>query len=440
MANTPSASWIPILTSSNGVSAAWAGIEAVTQAILDGDYGPRASQGEDDALLYAYLAAARADESWAVRATDRLNATIDETASAERSLSLYRGLCGLGWTVEHVSHLLDAAFPAPSDGDLESSGEESGEDVDLNADVDAAILRQLTQVPLGTWVDHYNYDLISGLVGYGTYFLERWPTDTAKAGIDLVIEHLAAVAERTDRGITWHTPPELLPDWQRRSYPGGYYNLGVAHGMPGVIHFLSEATSAGVAHEAAAPLLDGAIEWLMSQRRPAGSHSWYSAWLGDGQSTDSRFAWCYGDLGILSVLFQVARRRQREDVRQFARDLLDHSLDRPPEDYGVVDAPLCHGAAGVAHIFNRIYQSEDDPRCRAAALGWFDRALAMRQAVGGAGGFLASTRPDPGGPTVWEASPAFLDGAIGVALALLAATTAIEPNWDRLLLVSGRRA
>ena len=47
------------------------------------------------------------------------------------------------------------------------------------------------------------------------------------------------------------------------------------------------------------------------------------------------------------------------------------------------------------------------------------------------------TRPDPDGPTIWEPSPDFLDGAIGVALALLAALAPVEPLWDRLLLLSG---
>jgi lantibiotic biosynthesis protein len=434
--NTRSTGWVPILTSSSGATAAWAGIDAVVQAIVAGDYELPKGRGDADALLFAYLAAARSDESLAVRATDRLNATIAQAPS--HWLGLYGGLCGLAWTVEHVSHLLDAAFPTEVDGDVESAGsdDETQDDGDLNAEVDAEVLRRLQQVPVGAWLDHY--DLISGLVGYGTYLLERWPAETAKAGVELVIQHLEAIAERTDGGITWHTRPDLLPEWQRQGCPGGYYNLGVAHGMPGVIHFLSEAMAAGVEHKGAGPLLDGAVDWLMAQRRPAGSASWFSGWLAPGHATDSRGAWCYGDIGILSVLFQVARRRRRDDVRRFANDLLDHCLARAPEDYGVVDAPLCHGATGAAHVFNRLYQVEGDPRCRDAALAWFDRALAMRQPTSAVGGFLASTRPDLAGPIVWEASPAFLDGAIGVALALLSAVTATEPSWDRLLLLSGR--
>jgi hypothetical protein len=436
--HTKSTVWAPLITSASVVSDAWVAIEGVAHASVHDDYDQRRRRDEDHALFYAYLAAARCDESWAVRATERLNATIDRAASEHPRLALYAGLCGLGWTVEHVPRLLDAAFPSTPEDDGESAGDHE-EDVDLNADIDAAVVRELRQVTPGTWLRYSDYDLISGLVGYGTYFLERWPLETAKAGVRLVIDHLAAIAERTDRGVTWHTPPELLPDWQRLQCPAGYYNLGVAHGMPGVIHFLSEAAAAGVEHDDVDHLLNGAVDWLVAQRRPAGSGSWFSGWLASGQSRESRLTWCYGDLGILSVLFQVARRTHREDLRRVASDLLDHCLVRPLEDCGIQDAELCHGAAGVAHIFNRLYQAEGDLRCRDAALAWFDRALAMRQpTTSAAGGFLAATRPDPTGPTIWEPSAAFLDGAIGVALALLSAVTPIEPSWDRLMLISGR--
>jgi lantibiotic biosynthesis protein len=138
------------------------------------------------------------------------------------------------------------------------------------------------------------------------------------------------------------------------------------------------------------------------------------------------------------VLLHVSRRTGREDWFQIARELLDHCLAWPENASGVRDAPLCHGATGVAHIFNRVYQAEGDAECREAAVRWFDRALAMRQPDAWIGGFFAMTWRDPTGPFVPEATPAFLDGAIGVALSLLAALTDVEPAWDRLLLLSGR--
>jgi hypothetical protein len=284
--------------------------------------------------------------------------------------------------------------------------------------------------------------LISGLVGFGTYFIERLPRKSAIEGVRAVFEQLELRSDRVDGGVTWHSEPELLPDWQKEQCPNGYFNLGVAHGIPGIVHFLSELWATGlVDKERVYRLLDGAIHWLIAQQRPAGSVSRFSSWIVPGKgSTDSRMAWCYGDLGILPVLFQVSDRTGRADWRTAGEELLDHCLAWPADLARICDAPLCHGAAGVAHIFNRIYQATGDRRCLEAALQWYKRTLAFRRPGTGVGGFSSITRPDPSGPPIWEANPSFLDGAMGVALALLAAVTPVEPGWDRLLLLSGKLA
>jgi hypothetical protein len=49
------------------------------------------------------------------------------------------------------------------------------------------------------------------------------------------------------------------------------------------------------------------------------------------------------------------------------------------------------------------------------------------------GGF-ESWFPDEAGSGTWIADPGFLTGSVGIALALLAATTPIEPAWDNVLL------
>jgi hypothetical protein len=104
---------------------------------------------------------------------------------------------------------------------------------------------------------------------------------------------------------------------------------------------------------------------------------------------------------------------------------------------GVVDAGLCHGAAGDAHLFNRLYQATGDPAFAEAARHWYERALDLRRPDEGFAGF-PSWGPDRDRKMTWIADAGFLTGAAGVGLAMLAATTPIEPQWDRLLLVSAR--
>lgn len=345
------------------------------------------------------------------------------------------GASGLGWTVQHLSQLFDqSSFSGEDQLNMDIDTEEAAEE-DSTADIDAAVLRRL-----GRFNPDTSFDLISGLVEFGVYFLERLPGKTAIEGIEAVFTRFEKLAERTPAGITWHSGPALLPEWQRAFCPNGYYNLGVAHGIPGIIHFLSEVTSLAIIDKKRSyGLLEGAVDWLIAQQHAPGYRSTFTAWMVPGEEpAESRLAWCYGDIGILSVLLQVARCAERDDWHKFASMLLDRCLAWDANESRVVDAPLCHGAAGVAHIFNRIYHNENDQRCRNAALAWLERTLAMRQPGTGVGGFSALTRSDRDAPIVWDPSPSFLDGAIGVALALLATITSTDPSWDRMLLLSGR--
>ena len=99
------------------------------------------------------------------------------------------------------------------------------------------------------------------------------------------------------------------------------------------------------------------------------------------------------------------------------------------------DAGLCHGAAGLAHLFNRMHQATGDLQLADAARDWFRRTLAMRHPGRGIGGF-ESWRPDKARSGTWTPDPDFLTGSVGIALALLAATAQVEPTWDAVLLAS----
>ena len=125
-----------------------------------------------------------------------------------------------------------------------------------------------------------------------------------------------------------------------------------------------------------------------------------------------------------------------------ALDIALRAAQRPPEESGVVDAGLCHGAAGLGHIFNKLFQATGKRRFREAAQSWFESALDMRRVGQGIAGFSAFMRDDDG-KECWIGRLGILTGVTGIALALLAATTEIDPQWDRMLLLSialGRRS
>jgi class I lanthipeptide synthase len=362
-------------------------------------------------LLFSYLAEASADDAWADDAMAYLDPSMEALATLPMPPGLYGGFAGVAWTIEHLR------------GWLFESQEEEGDGPVLDALV--ALLDR------GDWPGEY--DLIDGLVGFGVYALEALPRPAARRCLELVVEHLERLAEERSPGVAWYTPPERMPAHHRALAPAGYYNLGVAHGTPGAIGLLAEIHGAGIARDRALPLLDRAVAWLLAQPWDSGGWHCFPHYVYGGVAPHvSRLAWCYGDPGIAAVLLLAARRAGRADWEREAVEIALRAARRPPETASVQDVGLCHGAAGLGHLFNRLYQATGEEELATAARFWFRRTLEMRRPGEGVAGFCAWETPKGG----WTSRRGFLTGAAGTALALLGAVSAVEPEWDRLLLTA----
>jgi lantibiotic modifying enzyme len=347
------------------------------------------------ALFHAYLARALPELEADGHAARFLEHAMDQVAAVPMPPGLYEGLTGVAWTVAHLQEQTAAA-----------------DEEDPLADVDALLLEHIDHAP-----GDGDYDLISGLVGYGVYALERLPSLTAAELLTRVVVRLAERAVHSSDGITWFTHPRLFSPQQRALFPGGYYNLGLAHGVPGVIALLGLACQAGVASHTARSLLTGAVSWLLTQMLPPDSPSAFGPFTGPGvHSTPARLAWCYGDPGVAAALLLAARCAREEAWERAALEIARKAARRAPAGAGVTDAGLCHGAAGLGHLFHRLFRATGDDLLGETARFWFGQALTYRL--------------DP------AEDPGFLTGAAGTGLAFLAAISHVEPLWDRTLLIS----
>jgi len=421
--------WQPILEG-EAAARALAAVEAVALAIGDVPVAarhaaaPLAGGEAGVALLFEYLERARPGAGYRDNAARRLDRAIEALASSHQMPTLFSGFTGIAWVAEH----LQGGPPAAGDGEEDEA--------DPNEDIDAALLHLLRQRPWSS-----SFDLTGGLVGLGVYALERLPRASAAACLELVVEHLAAIAEARPDGLAWYTPVEKLPEPNRPWYPQGWENLGMAHGSPGVIALLARVCAAGLATRQARELLSGAVSRLLAQRLPAGGISIFPFAVGHGvRVRPARTAWCYGDPGIAAALLAAGRGAGEPAWEREAAALAREVARRPPASCGVEDAGLCHGAAGLGHVLNRLYQATGEPELLAGARAWFGRALEFWEAGRGIGGFLALTPPEGEvDDLVWNAEAGFLAGSAGVALALLAAVTSVDPAWDRVLLLSPLR-
>jgi hypothetical protein len=165
----------------------------------------------------------------------------------------------------------------------------------------------------------------------------------------------------------------------------------------------------------------------------------FPIWLApDFQSSPARCAWCYGDPGIATALLLAARGVAAADWERVAVALACRAAERAPEKTGIRDSCFCHGTAGLAHIYNRMYQATGEPELGRAARSWLDRTLDFYRLARDSGGSWVRGSTDPAQREPWSGVD-LVDGAAGVALVLLAATTSVEPMWDRMFLVSAPR-
>ena len=334
--------------------------------------------------------------------------------------ALYAGFSGVTWVAEHLLRHGVLSEPIP-----------------LLDEIDHVLCDSArTNSEHRIWTGEF--DLISGLVGLGVYGLERFPRPAARELLGIILERLAERAEHRADGITWWSDPVEYPDFVKERVMHGCYNLGVAHGTPGVIAFLGRLVAQDIGVSLARELLDGAVSWLMGRRLFDEPGVGFPCWIAPDEAPPAtRTGWCYGNAGIAPALLRAAGDIGDATLRREAIRLAVESAQRSVKENNVVDACLCHGAAGNGHLFNRMYQATGEPELCQASRDWFERALELRKPGVGIAGFqnwgLISMRT---GELGWLATPGFLDGAAGIGLALLAAVTPVEPAWDRLLLTS----
>jgi hypothetical protein len=252
----------------------------------------------------------------------------------------------------------------------------------------------------------------------GVYALQRLPRTRAADLLAVVVDRLVEMAEQEPGRTWWWTPVGGLPEQLRRAFPGGAWNLGLAHGAPGVIALLAKAEAAGFT--ARRSLLPRAVEWLLAQRLPAGAGSTFPALVApDIAPQASPLAWCYGDPGVAGALLVVAQSTQRPEWEVAALSTAEAAAARSLADRSLTETTVCHGSAGLAHIFNRVYQATGAQTARRAAEARLEVVMDACVLRSGAA---------PG--------PDLLTGRAGLGLVLLAAASPVEPRWDSLLLLS----
>ena len=288
---------------------------------------------------------------------------------------------------------------------------------------------------IGKWmiseIEKGNYDFMHGSGGVAVYFLSKLSDLQSKLFLERFVKCLYnACVKAEDGSIKW----ESIVNFENNQKG---YGISLSHGISSIMNVLCKLYKKNIYKDTCCELIYGALKYIMKQKLPIGKfNSIYPSWSLESSTKlyGSRLSWCYGDLGIAVTFWNVAQilndkmlEKESIDILMFSskrRDLMINS---------VFDAGICHGTAGISHIFKRMYFNTKIPEFNEAANYWLGKTLEFSKYVDGFAGFKSFCPVNRGGlkPMI-----NLLEGISGIGLALLSNISENEPTWDECLLLS----
>ena len=382
----------------------------------DQSEAPLGGGGAGLALLYGQLDRAFPGEGWDVVAHDFLAWAVRQTERAEQEVVLSPGmLYGFG----------GLAYVARS---LSKVGTRYG---NLLAKLDAHVHRRVQAMrPPGHGVRVATFDVISGSAGTAAYLL-----DSETAGLRELLAGMVELCGERDGVQRWHTPHDLIVNpLTARAYPGGHLNCGLSHGSPGILAAMSLAATAGHEVPGQRAAMRGLVTWLLDNRIDDDcGPNWptmVALPIGSSKGRAARTTWCYGAPGVARAMWLAGAALDDHGLRAFAVETMLAACTRLPHDDEVNGAGLCHGYAGVLQIALRFAHDTGNPSFN-PHLEWITGQLLGHYRPTHRFGFRSLARNGSPGD-----DPGLLEGAAGVALALLATALPVTPTWDRSLALS----
>lgn len=278
-------------------------------------------------LAYYYLYIEQ-EERYADRIAYLLEKALVQASLHEEDTTLASGQSGLIWLLAHLTDagLLDEDYRA------------------LASDMAAPVRQSFTQdVAAG------HADLLQGFLG----------------------KYLALRALGPEPGLQQQMLQWYNRNKQQAAY-GCYYpytdaqtiNLGLAHGLPGMGSFLlHHQEEQGTAQELADYL------YLLFKSNSARMEPNLSLFSNTADSryhtyneSYSRYAWCYGDLGILYFMARLNKELDTEQNRELLHTLLQRCNSRNRHnsfistvaDTPLLDPAFCHGLSGIYYLQQKI--------------------------------------------------------------------------------------
>lgn len=306
-----------------------------------------------------------------------------------------------------------------------------------------ALLKE-KQLPLSPFF----YDQIAGICGVLPYLLNHLQStetkDIVRSLIDVIVQLTQDIRIGSENIPGWlNSPQHFIRESERKSYPHGCFDTGLAHGIAGCLAVLAKAHLYGITVDNHEEAMHKIASWLIEKRQDLGdiknvwpSRLGFTPDVKDFYFIDSDFyrdGWCYGAPGIASALFLASCAFKDQKLYDYAVEAMEQVCFRFQHSPTLECVSFCHGNAGLLTMVHqmslatknllfaettfKIQQSILEKHCSSFPFGYKCHASV------------------PNGPSVLIDNAGFLDGVAGTALSLLFHASDKSRVWPQLFLI-----
>ncbi len=277
-------------------------------------------------------------------------------------------------------------------------------------------------------LENDNYDFLHGATGIAYHLLYT----ESNAFNDFYSRFFVLLQSLVNKSVEKKVIPNY--DFEKNQSNPNQINLGLSHGIPSILKFCIQYYKQNVCVAEAELMAKDIIDYLLTHTNKDKSSGYFPSIIETGEeiNTPSRLAWCYGDLGAGYILYQAGITFNNQKAIDFALEVLVHSTKRQDLDKaGVMDASICHGAAGVAHIYHKMWHYTQELIFKQACDFWIQKTLDFATHEDGLAGYK---QYNPITDTYLN-EYGLLEGAAGIGLVLLSYLTS-DFSWDYCLMLN----
>lgn len=331
----------------------------------------------------------------------KLDYILSTSSAVKNNISILNGVSGIGWFTEYLT------------------GKSPDYDYNFNASTDNHLIKLIEKngdVP---------YEYINGLAGVAVYARRRAEKNKNNKLYQVVFDRFIEKSIITDeKYCCWNTEIESYLRKDKENASKLEVDFGLAHGNLGVVAAMEAYASHDIYREQSELIINNAFNWYER-------HKLYNCYFDYPSKIEvskvNRLAWCYGDLTTSYNLLRAGIKIKNKDIVYKALATARKTTKRRLESSFVVDAPICHGSAGVALIYNLLNEISPSDEFLLAEGVWFD-SLMRTYLESGLEGLSFQ------GVNKKEQNLGLLEGLAGIGLTILALKES-KKDWLDLILL-----